>query len=315
MKVLIIGASGFIGHYLRRRLTHNSSFEVTSTYNARSPEDIDSSWRSLEITDHHQLQQIFQEVRPEVVVLLAAIADVKTAEIGQAKATRVNVDGPRKVARLCTRHNARLIFMSSEYVFGGDRGNYKEDDEPDPNTHYGWTKRQAELAVADQASRWSIVRTSVVYGWPITGRLNLATVILEQLKSGETYEGDTGTYRTPVYVEHLTHGIMELVKNDHPGTFHIAGTDWINMYQFGLAVAEVFGQDKGLVTQVADPLPQNTSAERAEHRLKTDILGLDCNQTSQRLKLPDFSVITGLKEMLGLPVEPFLKKVNRRRTP
>ena len=315
MKVLIIGASGFIGNYLRRRLAQNPGIDLTSTYNARTPQDIDHSWLPLEVTDHHQLQQTFEKLRPDVVVLLAAIADVRTAEIGQETATAVNVDGARQVARLCTRHNARLIFLSSEYVFRGDRGNYKEDDEPDPNTHYGRTKWQAELAVADEASRWSIIRTSVVYGWPITGRLNLATVILEQLKSGATYEGDTGTYRTPVYVEHLTQGIMELVKNDHPGTFHIAGTDWINMYQFGLAVAEVFGQDKGLVTQVAAPPSQNTSAERAEHRLKTDILGLDCNQTSQRLKLPDFSVITGLKEMLGLPVEPFLKKVNRRRTP
>ena len=82
----------------------------------------------------------------------------------------------------------------------------------------------------------------------------------------------------------------------------IRDRDLMSMYQFGLAVAEVFGQDKGLVTQVSKPSSQNTSAERAEHRLKTDILGLDCNQTSQRLKLPDFSVITGLKEMLGLPV-------------
>ena len=117
MRVLIIGASGFIGHYLRRRLTQNSSFEVTSTYNAREPKDFDNSWRSLDITDYHRLQQTFQETRPDVVVLLAAIADVKTAEMEQGNATLVNVDGARQVARLCTRHKARLIFLSSEYVF------------------------------------------------------------------------------------------------------------------------------------------------------------------------------------------------------
>ena len=90
---------------------------------------------------------------------------------------------------------------------------------------------------------WSIVRTSLVYGWPITGRQNLATVIIDRLKNGESYEGDTGTYRTPIYVEHLTEGIMQLVANYHPGTFHFAGTDWMNMYQFGRAVAEVFDLD------------------------------------------------------------------------
>ena len=301
MRVLIIGASGFIGHYLRRRLLQKSGFDVTSTYNSRAPKDIDQSWYPLEITDHHRLDQIFQEVRPEVVVLLAAIADVKTCEMGPERATEVNVDGARQVARLCKQHHARLIFLSSEYVFRGDRGNYHEDDSPDPNTHYGRTKWEAELAVAEEASQWSIVRTSLVYGWPITGRQNLATVIIDRLKNGESYEGDTGTYRTPIYVEHLTEGIMQLVANYHHGTFHFAGTDWMNMYQFGRAVAEVFDLDSSLVNpvQVSAGLPPgNATSDGSEHGLRPDILGLDCTQTSQRLGLRCFSVVTGLQEML-----------------
>ena len=168
MRVLIIGASGFIGHYLQRRLLQKSGFEVTSTYNSRVPQDIDQSWYPLEITDYRRLDQVFLQARPEVVVLLAAIADVGTAERVPARATEVNVDGARQVAQLCKQHHARLVFLSSEYVFRGDRGNYQEDDTPDPNTHYGRTKWQAELAVAYEAPMWSIVRTSLVYGWPLT---------------------------------------------------------------------------------------------------------------------------------------------------
>ena len=301
MRVLIIGASGFIGHYLQRRLLQKSGFDVTSTYNSRAPKDIDQSWYLLEITDHHRLDQIFQEVRPEVVVLLAAIADVKTAEMGPERATGVNVDGARQVARLCKQHHARLVFLSSEYVFRGDRGNYQEDDSPDPNTHYGRTKWQAELAVAEEASQWSIVRTSLVYGWPITGRQNLATAIVDRLKNGESYEGDTGTYRTPIYVEHLTEGIMQLVANYHPGISHLAGADWMNMYQFGRAVAGAFDLDSRLVNPVpvsADLPPGNATSDGSEHGLRPDILGLDCTQTNQRLGLRCFSVVTGLQEML-----------------
>ena len=298
MRVLIIGASGFIGNYLRRRLTQNPIFEVTSTYNSKAPENIDDSWLSLEITDRHRLHKIFQDVRPSVVVLLAAIADVKTAEIGQERATAVNVEGARQVARLCARHDARLIFLSSEYVFRGDRGNYREDDEPNPGTHYGRTKWQAELAIAKEVSKSSIVRTSLVFGWPIIGRRNLATVIADRLKNGEVFEGDTGTYRTPIYVEHLTEGLTELVSNYHPGTFHIAGTDWINMYQFGISVAEVFDLSSRMVAPVStltDLQSENTSSEQ---QLGPDLLGLDCNQTNQELALPVFSVVTGLREML-----------------
>ena len=87
MRVLIIGASGFIGHYLLRRLRRESEYEVTSTYNSRSPQDIDHSWYRLEITDHQRLDQVFRQARPDVVVLLAAIADVGTAERAPAQAT------------------------------------------------------------------------------------------------------------------------------------------------------------------------------------------------------------------------------------
>lgn len=301
MRVLIIGASGFIGHYLQRRLLQKSGFDITGTYNSRTPADVDQSWCPLEITDHNRLNQIFLEARPEVVVLLAAIADVKTAEMGPGRATEVNVDGARQVARLCTKYHARLIFLSSEYVFRGDRGNYQENDEPDPNTQYGHTKWQAELAVADEASQWSIVRTSLVYGWPIIGRRNLATVIVDRLKNGETFEGDTGTYRTPIYVEHLTEGITQLVTSYHPGIFHIAGTDWMNMYQFGHSVAEVFGLDSSLVNPVpvlAGLPPENSPPEEVEQGLRPDILGLDCTQTNHKLGLHAFSVVTGLQEML-----------------
>ena len=301
MRVLIIGASGFIGHYLRRRLLQKSGVEVTSTFNSRAPQDLDQSWYPLEITDHKRLGQIFLQARPEVVVLLAAIADVGTAERVPARATEVNVDGARQVAQLCNQHHARLVFLSSEYVFRGDRGNYQEDDTPNPNTHYGRTKWQAELAVAHEASMWSIARTSLVYGWPLTGRQNLATAIVNRLKNGETYEGDTGTYRTPIYVEHLTEGIMQLVSNYHPGTFHLAGTDWMNMYQFGRAVAEVFDLDSSLVNpvQVSAGLPtEKAPPEELEQGLRPDILGLDCTQTNHRLGLRAFSVVNGLQEML-----------------
>lgn len=302
MRVLIIGASGFIGHYLQRRLIQESGFDVVSTYNSRAPEGVGQSWYQLEITDHHRLAQIFLEIKPEVVVLLAAIADVKTAEMGAERATQVNVDGARQVSRLCSRHNAKLVFLSSEYVFRGDRGSYQEDDSPDPNTHYGRTKWQAELAVADEASHWSIVRTSLVYGWPLAGRRNLATVIVDRLKNGETYEGDSGTYRTPIYVEHLTEGIIELVNHYHPGIFHLAGRDWMNMYQFGHAVAQASGLDSSLVKRVpvlVDLPSENTSSDGLDQAPRPDILGLDCTETSHRLGLPTFSVVDGLKEMLG----------------
>ncbi len=301
MRVLIIGASGFIGYYIRRQLIKIPGFYVTSTYNSKIPDDVDESWYPLDITDYHQVDHIFSELQPDVVVLLAAVADVTTTETNQEMATEVNVGGTRHVARLCAQYATKLVFLSSEYVFGGDRGDYKENDSPDPSTHYGFTKAQAEKAVAEHASKWSIVRTSLVYGWPLSGRRNIATVVADLLKNGKTYIGDPGTYRTPIYVEHLTEGIIKLVANDHIGIFHIAGTDPMNMYEFGCAVAEAFDLDISLV-QAAQPaelrLLVTTPTDDTGPVLKFDKLGLDCTQTNNLLALRRFDMVTGLQEML-----------------
>ena len=142
----------------------------------------------------------------------------------------------------------------------------------------------------------------MVYGWPLIGRQNLATRIIDHLKNSDTFDGDTNTYRTPIYVEHLTEGIVRLVADYHPGISHLAGEDWMNMYQFATAVADVFDLDSTLVTSVqalADAPSKTDSLEGLEQDLRSDLLGLDCTQTSQRLGLRAFGVITGLDEMLA----------------
>lgn len=294
MHALIIGASGFIGQYLAMRLQEAPGYEVTGTYYSRVPENWDYPCHRVELTDHGRLDEIFRLAQPEVVVHLAAIADVAAAESDPARATAVNVSATARIAQLCTRHQARLIYLSAEYVFSGDRGNYREDDIPQPNTHYGRTKWEAELAVAREASQWSIVRTSLVYGWPPIGRQNVVTAIIDRLENGDKFYADSNSYRTPIYVEHLTGGIKQLVTDNHQGICHLAGVDWLSMYKFAGAVAQVFHLDANLI------VPSQTSRPFGTHEvLRPDMLGLDCTQTNQRLGLRSFDVVAGLGEMLA----------------
>ena len=294
MHVLIIGASGFIGKYLEMCLLETPGYEVTGTYYSRVPKGSDYPCHRVELTDHERLDEIFRLAQPEVVVHLAAIADVGAAESDPARATAVNVSATAHIAQLCTRHQARLIFLSSEYVFSGDRGNYREDDVPQPNTHYGRTKWEAELAVAREASQWSLVRTSLVYGWPPSGHQNMVTAIIDRLEKGDQFYANRDSYRTPIYVEHLTAGIAQLVTDNHQGICHLAGADWLSMYQFAGTVAQVFNLDGGLV------LPDETSTAFGTDEVpRPDMLGLDCAQTNQRLGVRSFDVVAGLGEMLA----------------
>ena len=224
MRVLIIGASGFIGRYVSSRLADTAGHTVFSTYNARPPADDGASWHRLEITDGAQLDALYSVAQPEVVVHLAAMADVGTAERNPEIAAAVNATATETITRLCQRHAARLVFVSTEYVFDGLNGPYRENDPPSPNTQYGRTKLQAEQAVASLASNWSILRTSIVYGWPAPGRRNFVPWLVERLRNGEAYHAPANVHRSPVYVEHLVDGIERLVEVDDTGIHHVAGS-------------------------------------------------------------------------------------------
>lgn len=282
MRVLIIGASGFIGRYVSRRLVA-SGHAVVSAYNSRPPVDDGASWRQVEITDPAAVDALFSLARPEVVVHLAAMADVGTAERNPQIATDVNATATETIARLCERYAARLVFMSTEYVFDGRSGPYRETDTPTPNTQYGRTKFAAERAVADLVSNWSILRTSIVYGWPAPGRRNFVPMLIERLRGGEPYRGPTNVYRSPVYVEHLVDGIERLVETEDTGVHHVAGSDWVAMYEFAVAVAAKFGLDTSLVMPGTDPVD--------------DRLGLDCARTMAVLGRPHPGLYEGLAAM------------------
>ena len=284
MRVLIIGASGFIGQYVARRLRETLGRGVVGTYLSRAPGDDGNTWRRVELTDRAGLERVFRLAQPDVVVHLAAIADVGTAQSEPERATAVNVAATAAIARLSNRHGARLVFVSTEYVFSGERGHYREEEPPRPTTHYGQTKWEAEQEVAGLAARWSILRTSIVYGWPEPGRRNFVPSLIERLRNGCHYHGPTDVYRTPIYVEHLTDGIAKLAQGDYPGVHHVAGRDWVSMYDFASAVAQEFHLDGDLVVPVA--------ASRSP-----DLLGLDCARTMRLLELDHPGLTAGIAAM------------------
>ena len=300
MRILVIGASGFIGQHLVRHLADTPGDEVAGTFLSRAPRDDGNNWYPVELTDAAGLERVFQFTQPDVVVHLAAMADVGRAEREPARATAVNVAATSTIVRLSDAHRARLVFVSTEYVFSGERGYYREEEPPSPTTHYGQTKWEAEQEVAKLAARGSILRTSIVYGWPEPGQRNFAQWLIERLRSGNSYDGPTDVYRTPVYVGHLVDGIVKLVEGDYAGIHHVAGSDWLSMYDFASAVAEGFNLDRRLViptgTAPGEPRGANAQEHVAAGR-NPDLLGVDCTRTMGLLGLPHPGLNDGIAAM------------------
>ena len=292
MRVLLIGGSGFIGRYLVRRLQETPGHEVFGTFRSRPPGAEGGSWHRVELTDTADLERVFNVSRPDAVVHLAAMADVGACEREPERATAVNVGATSGIAGLCQQYKARLVFVSTEYVFDGRRGFYREDENPSPTTVYGRTKWEAEREVARLAPWGSIVRTSIVYGWPLQAHRNFGPWLVERLRSGQPYYAPTGVLRTPVYVKHLVDGITRLVGGDYAGVHHIAGSDWVSMYDFALAIADGFQLDRGLV------IPAEAWAQGgSDGNEGGEKLGLDSGRTFRLLGLSQHGLFEGIAAM------------------
>ena len=275
-----------------RRLSGALGHEVTGTFLSGSPAQDGHAWHSVQITDPAALDQVFRLSQPNVVVHLAAMADVSTAERDQAGATAINVTATSTIAGLCQKFDARLVFVSTEYVFDGARGFYREDETPRPITHYGRTKWEAEQEVTRLDLDSAVVRTSIVYGWPAPGRRNFVPWLIERLRAGHIYHASPQVLRTPVNVEHLVAGIGSLVEGNYPGVHHIAGRDWVSMYEFAQAVARQFELDPDLV------VPEDT--ERSGDQAGAgygEKLGLDCTSTMFLLEQGHPGLTEGLESM------------------
>ncbi len=238
------------------------------------------------------LERVFSLSSPDVVVHLAAMADVGACEREPERATAVNVAATAAIAGLCQQYGARLVFVSTEYVFDGRRGFYREDEDPSPTTVYGRTKREAEREVARLALRWSIVRTSIVFGWPLQAHRNFGPWLVERLRNGQSYYAPTDVLRTPVYVEHLADGIARLVEGDYAGVHHVAGSDWVSMYDFALAIADGFQLDRGLVIPAEAGVQGGSGGNESGEKL-----GLDCGRTLSLLGLPQPGLVEGISAM------------------
>ncbi len=234
MRFLIIGAEGQVGSCLRRELTPRHEVHGTSWLGL-------PDLPALDITNAAATQDLIARLRPEQVVLAAALTHVDRCETEPALSEAINVRGVDHVARACDRLGAGLTFFSSDYVFDGAAGPYAEDAEPRPLSVYGRHKLEGERIVA-RVTRHLILRTMVVYSYQ-PGTPNLFMQIHERLRKGEPITQPDDQWVNPTQAVSLARAAGELVETGRTGTFHLAGTTRLTRDEFARRVVRALGGD------------------------------------------------------------------------
>lgn len=247
MRVLVTGGTGLLGWWLVKVLS-SRGHDVHATYHAQKPVGLDSvNWVKVSIEDPDSVNRVLEAVKPDTVVHSAAYTDVDGCEANKEYAYRVNYVGTAVLAKAAGRVNSFMIYVSTDYVFDGEKGLYSESDLPNPVNYYGFTKLLGEVAVSTILSdNSSIVRVSGLYGYSPMGKKNFGIKALESLIEGREVYAFIDQYLSPTYVPALAERISIMVEKKITGIIHIAG-ERVSRYDFALMMARSLGVDEGLV--------------------------------------------------------------------
>jgi dTDP-4-dehydrorhamnose reductase len=282
VRVLVTGGTGLLGWWIVKVFIEKG-FDVVATFHSRGPVGLeDARWVRVNLEDAQSVVGVVKTVRPDVIVHTAAYTDVDGCERDKARAYHVNYLGTRALAEAAGSVEL-FVYVSTDYVFDGERGLYKEVDIPNPVNYYGLSKLLGEVAVQSiLPSKSCIVRVSGLYGYSPTGKRNFGINALVRLLRREEVKAFHDQYLSPTYVVPLAEKLAVIVERRLTGLVHVAGPR-MSRYGFALKLAEALGVDRGLIKPISmDELrlaarrPRDSSLDTSWARsLGLDLPGLE----------------------------------------
>lgn len=246
MRLAVTGAGGLLGSALLALLRGH---EVYSLYDQHAPTS--GVPIRLDLRDRNQVSETLERLEPDAIVHTAALTDVDRCERDRDLAKAINCDAARTVAESARDLGAYLVYVSTDYVFDGEKGSYTEEDTPSPVNFYGYTKLMGEQAVRELVSDYLIARTSVIYGSnPSSGKVNFALWLLESLNAGKTVRVAANQYVSPTLNTNLAEMIVECLERRVKGTLHLSGASRVSRLEFALELCRTWSLNPSLIKPV-----------------------------------------------------------------
>ncbi|MCF2486556.1 NAD(P)-dependent oxidoreductase [Dyadobacter sp. CY347] len=250
-RILITGSNGLLGQKLVELLARNDQYETFATAKGENRLNVLEGYHFLEmdVTDAVQVDGVLSQVKPQVIIHTAAMTNVDQCEMEKDACWKLNVTAVEILIEACKKHNIFLEHVSTDFIFDGTSGPYKEEDEPNPISFYGWSKYAAEKAVMHSDIQWAIARTVLVYGIAHDmSRSNIILWVKKSLEEGKAIKVVTDQFRTPTLAEDLAMGCYLIADQRAEGVFHISGEDFLTPYEMAMMAADYFSLDKSLIS-------------------------------------------------------------------
>lgn len=248
-KLLVIGASGELGYQIIKNSNNWSTF---ATYYSNPQTLKDTEFFKLDISDKDRVYSLISKINPDVVIN-TAVSDRSIKSLDQDRGRGIIINGALNIAYACKKTNARAIFLSSDLVFDGTKGSYKESDETNPLSPYGEYKAEMEERLLKLNFNLVIVRTSLIITFEPMG--HQVSWIVNSLNNGIKLRLFTDEYRSPILGNDLSVAILQLAESDYKGLINIGGSYPLNRYEIGMKIAQYYK----LNTEMIEPVQTSES--------------------------------------------------------
>jgi len=245
MKIIITGVTGLLGNQLAKTLINDHSVIGMSKSNI-SPI---CKTINVDITDATETYNAITKENPDIVIHCAALSNVDECERNPQEAYKINALGTRNIALSCQRFDAKLLYISTDYVFTNPvpiMGGFSEFDQTNPCNIYAKSKLAGENYVKELLNKFWIVRPSWLFG---IGKANFVTQILSTIQDGKPYKAATDMISSPTSVFELSEAISELIKTDLFGTYHISNSGFTSRYDIALFITKLLKVPQNTITK------------------------------------------------------------------
>ncbi len=244
-RIFCIGGTGLVGSRIIELL--KDSYEIINL----------SRETGVDIRNPQTLEQLKNDTSDAFVILLAAKTDVDSCEndktLGKEGETwKINVEGTQNIINACKNGNKKLIYISTDFVFGGNdpvSGGFTEEDIPSPVNWYGVTKYEGEKLVANSGLPYIFARIAYPYRETFPQKKDFVRAIREKLQSGLSVSAITDHIMTPTFIDDIAHALDKLIANSQSGIYHVVGSQFVSPYEAAGLIAHAFGLNSSLISK------------------------------------------------------------------
>jgi dTDP-4-dehydrorhamnose reductase len=251
MKIMILGANGFTGRRILKRLSSKHQVLACSLHPDILPEE-GYDFHILDMQNVDATDALLNNFRPDVIINASAMSVVDYCEQHPEEAYALNVTAVKHLAEYSLSNSCRLIHLSTDFVFDGTATEaYTETDTTNPINYYGKTKQWSEEVIEQACTNYAIARIEVVYGKPFTGQHgNIVHLVKTRLQNGQSIRVVSDQFRSPTWVEDIARAIESLLSDKYQGIYHICGGETMSVADIAYRVAKHFGLDTSLIQPV-----------------------------------------------------------------